>query len=100
MLLYLRIVIKCSVAQQSNVYVGVWSRYLRPCVYWFLGIDVCSYMWVLVLFGTHFRYLKVCARERIRSNYTGFRAFIIHPNYTLLHPFLPLELVSVWTETI
>jgi hypothetical protein len=43
-LLYTNYATRCSVAQQSNVYAYVWSRYLRPHTYLVLGIDVLIYV--------------------------------------------------------
>ena len=39
---YIQIDLKCSVAQQPNVYMGVWSRYLRRHMCWSLGIHICA----------------------------------------------------------
>jgi hypothetical protein len=43
-----------SVAQQEDVYMGVWSRYLRRRMCWSLGIDVCARV-VFAYFKDHAR---------------------------------------------
>jgi hypothetical protein len=76
MLLYLRIVIKCSVAQQSNVYVGVWSRNLRPHTCLVVGIDVLIYVGAHSFPRAVSLFKTVCARKNSRDLYRFYRKYI------------------------
>ena len=54
-----------------------WSRYLRPRVYWFGGIDMCSCIWVC-FFSAHGTIIRYHVREKELQRFTLFSHLLLY----------------------